>query len=102
VAGHRVQQHAPGGAGLGQQVPQPADATIRRALLAGGPPDGPPPSRTVCACHGATEATICAAIAAGAASIAAIGHACAAGTGCGACRPELAALLPAEAAPVAA
>jgi assimilatory nitrate reductase catalytic subunit len=87
---------------LANLLGQPADATIRRALLAGGPPDGPPPSRTVCACHGVTEATICAAIAAGAASIAAIGHACAAGTGCGACRPELAALLPAEAAPVAA
>ncbi|MFC0407171.1 molybdopterin oxidoreductase family protein [Roseomonas elaeocarpi] len=80
---------------------QPAVAT-RRALLGGGPADGPPPSRTVCACHGVTEATIRAAIAAGAATVAAVGTACAAGTGCGACRPELAALLPAAAAPVAA
>jgi assimilatory nitrate reductase catalytic subunit len=75
----------------------------RRALLAGAMPGGPPPSRTICACHGISEATILAAIARGAASVPAIGAACAAGTGCGACRPELAALLPpAETAAVAA
>jgi assimilatory nitrate reductase catalytic subunit len=80
---------------------QPADAA-RRALLAGGPADGPPPSPTVCACHGVTEAAIRAAITAGAETVATIGVACAAGTGCGACRPDLAALLSAEAAAVAA
>jgi assimilatory nitrate reductase catalytic subunit len=86
---------------LAARLGQPVDAATRRALLAGGPAGGPPPSRTVCACHGVAEATIRAAIDGGARSIAAIGTACAAGTGCGACRPELAALLPAS-QPVAA
>jgi assimilatory nitrate reductase catalytic subunit len=66
-------------------APGPLDAADRAALLAGSRPGGPPPSALVCACHGVTEAAIRAAAAAGAAT--------AAGTGCGSCRPEVAALL---------
>jgi assimilatory nitrate reductase catalytic subunit len=92
---------------LATRLGQPADSATRRALLAGALPGGPPPSRTICACHGVTEARILAAIDAGAASLPEIGAACAAGTGCGACRPELSALLAAttpsiQPAPVAA
>ena len=65
----------------------------RRALLAGSPADGPPPSPTICVCHGVRESAIAKAIANGATSIVAIGAATCAGTGCGSCKPELAALL---------
>ncbi|MFL1462107.1 molybdopterin-dependent oxidoreductase [Roseococcus sp. DSY-14] len=65
----------------------------RAALLRGALPGGPPPSPTVCACHGVSKDHIRSAIVGGALDVAAIGHACAAGTGCGSCKPELAALL---------
>jgi assimilatory nitrate reductase catalytic subunit len=65
----------------------------RHVLLAGAPTDGPPPSPTICACHGVTAVKIVAAIAQGAHNLDAIGASCAAGTGCGSCKPELAALL---------
>jgi assimilatory nitrate reductase catalytic subunit len=68
-------------------------SAARHALLAGMLPDGPPPSPTLCACHGVSAATIRAAIEAGAGDVAAIGAATCAGTGCGSCKPELAALL---------
>ncbi|MEI6159156.1 MAG: molybdopterin-dependent oxidoreductase [Roseococcus sp.] len=68
-------------------------SAARHALLAGMLPDGPPPSPTLCACHGVSAATIRAAIEAGAGNVAAIGAATCAGTGCGSCKPELAALL---------
>ena len=70
----------------------------RRSLLAGRPADGPPPSPTICICHGVSQARIEAAIREGAADTAAVGAATAAGTGCGSCRPEIAALC--AAAPV--
>jgi assimilatory nitrate reductase catalytic subunit len=71
----------------------PLSAEDRAALLVGRRPDGPPPSPLVCACHGVTAAAIrgC-----GAADVAAVGAATRAGTGCGACRPEIAALLTRE------
>ena len=62
----------------------------RAALLAGTLPGGPPPSPLVCACHGVTAAAI---LACGARDVAAAGAATRAGTGCGSCRPEIAALL---------
>ncbi len=65
----------------------------RRALLAGQPADGPPPSPTLCICHGVRAATVTAAVAAGCKSVAAIGEATKAGSGCGSCRPEIAVLL---------
>ena len=71
-------------------------SAARHALLAGMLPDGPPPSSTLCACHGVSAATIRAAIASGARDIAAIGGATCAGTGCGSCKPELAAMLAPE------
>jgi assimilatory nitrate reductase catalytic subunit len=65
-------------------------AEDRAALLAGQRAGGPPPSPLVCACHGVTRAAIedC-----GAPDVAAVGAATRAGTGCGSCRPEIAALL---------
>ncbi|MBR0656288.1 molybdopterin-dependent oxidoreductase [Plastoroseomonas arctica] len=65
----------------------------RRCLLAGEAAEGPPPSPTLCACHGVTVGRIEAAILDGAEDVAAVGAATKAGTGCGACRPEIAAIL---------
>ena len=67
-------------------------SAARRTLLAGRPADGPPPSPTICICHGISRATIEAAILSGASGVAAVGEATKAGTGCGSCRPEIAAL----------
>jgi assimilatory nitrate reductase catalytic subunit len=65
----------------------PAD---RAAVLAGRRADGPAPSPLICACHGVTAAAIhgC-----GARDVTEAGAATRAGTGCGSCRPEIAALL---------
>jgi nitrite reductase (NADH) large subunit len=49
--------------------------------------------RTICSCHAVGDAQIRRAIHAGARTVAAVGAACAAGTGCGSCRPEIARLL---------
>jgi assimilatory nitrate reductase catalytic subunit len=72
-------------------------AAERASLLAGSPPDAPPASPIVCICHGVTAAAIAAS---GARSVAAAGAATRAGTGCGSCRPEIAALLAATLEPV--
>ena len=72
---------------------QRGQQALRAALLAGRPVGGPPPAPTICVCHGVREDAICGAIRAGACSVAAIGEATRAGTNCGACRPEIAALL---------
>ncbi len=71
----------------------PLDAADRAALLAGQRPDGPPPSPLVCACNSVTAAAI---TACGARDVAGVGEATRAGTGCGSCRPEIAALLARE------
>jgi nitrite reductase (NADH) large subunit len=54
-----------------------------------------PPSaeRVVCNCNKVSEGAVCAAIAAGADSVAALGQVTRAGTGCGSCKGELAQLL---------
>ncbi|MBP0447640.1 molybdopterin-dependent oxidoreductase [Roseomonas sp. SSH11] len=63
------------------------------ALLAGSPASGPAPSPTLCVCHGVAEGAVRHAIAGGACSVAMVGEATQAGTGCGSCRPEITALL---------
>jgi nitrite reductase (NADH) large subunit len=55
--------------------------------------------RLVCTCHKVTEAGIKEAIAAGCASVEAVGGATRAGTGCGSCKNELARLVARHAAP---
>ncbi|MEL6480953.1 MAG: molybdopterin-dependent oxidoreductase [Pseudomonadota bacterium] len=74
------------------------------ALLAGrAGVDVPDPGPTVCACFEVGVNTIVSAILRdGLTDIAAIGQALRAGTNCGSCRPELAALIAANRAPVAA
>ncbi|WP_179378704.1 molybdopterin-dependent oxidoreductase [Jannaschia marina] len=74
------------------------------AVLAGQPPaDRPDPGPTVCACLNVGVNTILTAIAEDRLmSVEAIGAALGAGTSCGSCRPELAALLAAHALPQAA
>jgi assimilatory nitrate reductase catalytic subunit len=68
---------------LGEQL----DPAARRALLLGRD-GGAPPSPVICVCHGITRA-----------AIEAEGRASVAGTGCGACRPEVAAILDAMGLP---
>ncbi len=73
-----------------------ADLSIagRRALLAGRPTEGGAcADPSICVCHGVGRIAILAAIRAGDTDLAGIGRRTAAGTGCGSCRPELAALL---------
>ncbi|MES2551018.1 MAG: molybdopterin-dependent oxidoreductase [Pseudomonadota bacterium] len=56
--------------------------------------DVPDPGPTVCACLGVGRNTICSAIESGkATTLAALGNVLGAGTSCGSCRPELAALI---------
>ncbi|MBP0495856.1 nitrate reductase [Pararoseomonas indoligenes] len=69
------------------------------ALLAGRPADGPPPSPTLCVCNGVSVDTVCRALRQGCGSVAAVGEATRAGTSCGSCRPEIAALLAADMVP---
>ena len=58
--------------------------------------------RTICACFSVGENTLREAIAGGAASLEAIGESTRAGTNCGACRPEISALIAAAATPARA
>ncbi len=66
----------------------------RRALLAGGMAEGAAETGpVVCVCHQVGAVTISGVIAQGCQSVEAIGVACAAGTNCGSCLPELKRLL---------
>ena len=68
--------------------------------LAGRPGAGrPDPGPQVCACLNVGRNAILAAIGAGAGTVEAVGAACGAGTSCGSCRPELAAMIHHAAAP---
>jgi len=70
------------------------DAPQRHSLLTGrAPPGTGSGGAMICACHGVRAGTIRDAINAGAQSIAAIGHATRAGTGCGSCVAEIRGLL---------
>ncbi len=73
-----------------------------QALAGRAPADQPDPGTTVCACMGVGINTLRSAIAAGATSVDALGAATCAGTSCGSCKPELAALLAQAAPPMAA
>ncbi len=63
------------------------------ALAGRSPANQPDPGATVCACFNVGRNTLLAAAAKGARSVAALGEATCAGTNCGSCKPELAALL---------
>lgn len=69
------------------------DATQRHQLLAGRGAQQTPRGRTVCSCMGVSETAICAAIAAGCDTPAALGKRLGCGTQCGSCVPELRALI---------
>jgi assimilatory nitrate reductase catalytic subunit len=64
--------------------------------------DQPDPGPTVCACFNVGRNTLVTAIADGAVSVADLGARTCAGTNCGSCKPELAALLAVAARPMAA
>ncbi len=71
--------------------------------LAGWPgADRPDPGATVCSCFEVGVNTLKTAISDGSSSVEALGVSTCAGTNCGSCKPELAALIAAHAAPVAA
>ncbi|MEL6521561.1 MAG: molybdopterin-dependent oxidoreductase [Pseudomonadota bacterium] len=71
--------------------------------LAGRPgADRPDPGATVCSCYGVGINILKAEIAAGAATVEELGQRTCAGTNCGSCKPELAALLAQAAPPLAA
>jgi assimilatory nitrate reductase catalytic subunit len=74
----------------------------RRALLAGHRADGAAPEPAVCVCMGVGAKAIRAAIAGGCDSVAAVGAKTKAGTNCGSCKPEIAALLAAMRVPAPA
>jgi assimilatory nitrate reductase catalytic subunit len=65
----------------------------RRALLAGRRADGAAPEPPVCVCMGVGAGAIRAAITGGCGDVAAVGAATKAGTNCGSCKPEIAAIL---------
>jgi assimilatory nitrate reductase catalytic subunit len=76
------------------------DASARSALLLGRAPGAAPdPGPLVCACTGVGAKAIAAAITAGALTVEAVSAATGAGSNCGSCRPEIARLLSAVAAP---
>lgn len=71
--------------------------TSAQVALAGRPSaDMPDPGPVVCSCFGVGVNTIRRAVAGGCASVDALGEATQAGTNCGSCRPELAALIAAQ------
>ncbi|MES1934227.1 nitrate reductase [Salinisphaera shabanensis T35B1] len=74
---------------------EPVDETERIGLLAGRPADpGADPGPQVCSCFGVGRNTILRAIdEQGLDSVAAVGEALEAGTNCGSCKPEIAALI---------
>ena len=72
---------------IGQAMP-PLQALAGRSGA-----DQPDPGATVCACFNVGQNTLMSAIAGGARSVAALGETTCAGTNCGSCKPELAALI---------
>ena len=74
-------------------------ADARRALLSGRPASGVTRDPTVCVCHGVGVGAIRAAVGRGCGTVAEVGAATKAGTNCGSCRPEIAAMLTEALAP---
>jgi len=72
------------------------DPAQRHQLLAGGGAQQTPRGRTVCSCMGVSETAICAAIAAGCNTPAALVKQLGCGTQCGSCIPELRTLIAAS------
>ncbi|SLN28378.1 nitrate reductase [Pseudooctadecabacter jejudonensis] len=72
------------------------------ALAGRGAADLPDPGPTVCACFNVGRTTLLSAVAGGARTVMALGEVTCAGTNCGSCKPELAALLAAGSLPMAA
>ncbi|KJZ20920.1 nitrate reductase [Loktanella sp. S4079] len=79
-----------------------SDVASLAALAGRTAADMPDPGATVCACFNVGVNTLRDAIGQGATSVAALGEATCAGTNCGSCKPELAALLAQFQIPVAA
>ncbi|GIT90105.1 nitrate reductase [Jannaschia pagri] len=73
-----------------------------QALAGRVPSDRPDPGATVCACFEVGRNTLLAAVAEGATTVEALGAKTCAGTNCGSCKPELAALIAAARVPMAA
>ncbi len=69
------------------------DLSERRTLLAARPASGATPEPSICVCMGVGAGSIRAAVLAGCDSVEAIGKATTAGTNCGSCKPEIAAIL---------
>ncbi|PJI92723.1 assimilatory nitrate reductase (NADH) alpha subunit apoprotein [Yoonia maricola] len=78
------------------------DAAPLTALAGRAPADQPDPGATVCGCFNVGRNTLLNAASKGARSVTALGEATCAGTNCGSCKPELAALLAEAALPMAA
>lgn len=78
------------------------DTAALQALAGRSSIDQPDPGATVCACMNVGINTLRRAVAAGADTIEALGHATCAGTNCGSCKPELAALIAQTPVPMAA
>lgn len=79
---------------LSEQLGRRAEGAARQALIAAAPMDPSEGGAKVCSCFGVSEKAILAAIAAkNLTSVRAVGEATQAGTNCGSCRPEIAALL---------
>ncbi|MEO0904755.1 MAG: molybdopterin dinucleotide binding domain-containing protein, partial [Pseudomonadota bacterium] len=76
--------------------------TALSALAGRAPADQPDPGATVCGCFNVGRNTLLTAAANGARTVAALGDATCAGTNCGSCKPELAALLAEASLPMAA
>lgn len=87
----------------GAAIAQIGTATAPFQALAGrAVADQPDPGPTVCACFGVGRNVLLGAIEDGAATVGDLGARTCAGTNCGSCKPELAALLQAAALPMAA
>lgn len=78
---------------LGQYIGNCLDSSARLNLLAGRPQAGEATGKIICSCMGVGAGTIEKAISAGAQTVGDVGKVTCAGTNCGSCKPEIAALI---------